>query len=436
MPHRWSWPRRAPPVGGGRLGWRKRTGWCQRSACGRRAVLPSGRRWRKRSRSNRPLPPSERKTRGRRAASCGRRRVPCPCARGHARCTSASPAAPRPRDCDPPRGAALPPTPAAPGCGAAGSCRRRRHPLGSRVGGRRGSHGHAVPSPARPQLPVWHPRAAARVSRTPRSSNAADLRSEPGASRRPNSQPWPSSPFTVWDCVHRSKLFALPRTLWQSPVCLRALVNELLGDACPTVSLPCSRKCREGTRLGISTESKAVVRCSRFEPASENDEIYLGAVEFSNAREVRPLFEAEAFEQPEAGLVAGEGPRGQGLYAQIRSTPDSLFQQAPAYPLSSVVLLDVNADLGGPVIGGPAVPEVAEAEPAYYLSVLFGHPDRTSRRVVLVKPGQPLFDGDGLCVGRHYAARDDGVVDLHDGREILQRGVTRSHARPSIPSQS
>src|SRR5215218_2197546 len=243
-------------------------------------------------------------------------------------------------------------------------------------------------------------------------------------------------PLSPWrDCVHSSNLFALPRTLWLPPVCLRALVNELLGDACPTVILSCSRKCREGTRRGISTESKAAVGCSRFEPASENDEVYLGAVEFSNAREVRPLFEAEAFEQSEAGLVAGEGPRGQGLYAQIRSTPDSLFQQAPAYPLSSVVLLDVNADLGGPVIGGPAVPEVAEAEPAYYLSVLFGHPDRTSRRVVLVKPGQPLFDGDGLCVGRHYAARHDGVVDLHDGREILQRGVTRSHARPSIPSQ-
>src|SRR5215203_3164435 len=162
-------------------------------------------------------------------------------------------------------------------------------------------------------------------------------------------------------------------------------------------------------------------------PESEDDEVLLIAVEFRDAWEVRPSFEAEAFEQPEAEFIAGEGPRGQGLYAQIRSTPDGLFQHAPAYPLSPVALLDVDADLRGLVVGRPAVPEVAEAEPAYYLSVLLGYPDRTSRRVVLVKPGQPLFDGDGLCVGRHYPVRDDGVVDLHDGREILQRGVTHSH---------
>src|SRR5215213_8771848 len=134
-------------------------------------------------------------------------------------------------------------------------------------------------------------------------------------------------------------------------------------------------------------------------------------------------------------LVAGEGPCGHGLYAQIRSTPDGLLQQARAYPLSPVTLPDVNADLDGAVVGRSAVPEVAEAEPAYHLSVHFGHPDRTSRRVVLVEPRQPLLDGDGLCVGRHYPARDRGVVDLHDGREILQRGVTHSHARASIPAQ-
>jgi hypothetical protein len=152
-----------------------------------------------------------------------------------------------------------------------------------------------------------------------------------------------------------------------------------------------------------------VAGCSCFDPESEDDEVLLVAVEFSDAWEIRPSFEAEAFEQPEAEFVAGEGPRGQGLYAQIRTTSDGLFQHAPAYPLSPVDLLDVNADLGGPVVGRPAVPEVAEAEPAYYLSVLFGHPDRTSRRVVLVEPRQPLLDGDGLCVGRHYPA---GIVEL------------------------
>src|SRR5918997_2308584 len=184
-----------------------------------------------------------------------------------------------------------------------------------------------------------------------------------------------------------------------------------------------------------SPGSGAVTGCSRFEPESEDDEVLLVTAEFRDAWEVRPSFEAEAFEQPEAEFVAGEGPRGQGLYAQIWSTLDGLFQHAPAYPPSPVVLLDVNADLGGPVVCRPAVPEVAEAEPAYYLSVLFGHPDGTSHRVVLGEPRQPLLDGDGLCMGRHYPARDGRVVDLHDGREIFQRGVTQSHTRASIPAQ-
>src|SRR5215211_6574509 len=196
------------------------------------------------------------------------------------------------------------------------------------------------------------------------------------------------------------------------------------------------KQCRRSsirTRRISSPQFSAMV--TRFQLESEDDEVLLVAVEFSDAWEERPSFEAEAFEQPEAEFVAGEGPCGKGLYAQIRSTPDSFFQHAPAYTLSPVALLDVDADLGGPVVGRPAVPEVTEAEPAYHLSVLFGHPDRTSRRVVLVKPRQPLFDGDGLCVGRHYLTRNDGIVDLHDGREILQRGITHSHARRSIPAQ-
>src|SRR5919112_1046087 len=184
-----------------------------------------------------------------------------------------------------------------------------------------------------------------------------------------------------------------------------------------------------GMRKGSSPSS---FRC---EPASENDEVDLGAVQFGDAWEVRPLFEAEAFEQLEAGLVDGEGPGGQGLYAQIRGAPYALSQQATAYPFSPVALPDVDADLGGPVVCRPGVVEVAEAEPAKYFSILFGHPDRSSRRVVFVEPRQPLFDGDGLCVGGHYPARDGGVVDLHDGREILQRGVTHPQDSPSIPAQ-
>src|SRR5215217_7231619 len=196
------------------------------------------------------------------------------------------------------------------------------------------------------------------------------------------------------------------------------------------------KQCRRSsirTRRISSPRFSAMV--TRFELESEDDEVLLVAVEFSDAWEESPSFEAEAFEQPEAEFVAGEGPSGQGLYAQIRSTPDGLFQHAPAYPFPPVPLLGVDADLGGPVVGRPAVPEVTEAEPAYYLSVLFGHPDRTSRRVVLVEPRQPLLDGDGLCVGRHYPARDGGVVDLHDGREILQRGVTHSHVHATTLDQ-
>src|SRR5215216_2974493 len=196
------------------------------------------------------------------------------------------------------------------------------------------------------------------------------------------------------------------------------------------------KQCRRSSiRTRRISSPRFSAMATRFELESEDDEVLLVAVEFSDAWEERPSFEAEAFEQPEAEFVAGEGPSGQGFYAQIRSTPDGLFQHAPAYPFPPVPLLDVDVDLGGPVVGRPAVPEVAEAEPAYYLSVLFGHPDRTSRRVVLVKPRQPLFHGDGLCVGRHYPARDDGVVDLHYRREIFQLGVTHSHARRSIPAQ-
>src|ERR671911_667138 len=124
-----------------------------------------------------------------------------------------------------------------------------------------------------------------------------------------------------------------------------------------------------GMRKGLSPSS---FRC---EPESEDNEVYLGALEFSDAWEVRPLFEAEAFEQLEAGLVDGEGPGGQGLYSKIRSMPYGLLQQAPAYPFSPVALPDVDADLGGPVVGRPGVVEVAEAEPANQLSILLGHPD-------------------------------------------------------------
>src|SRR5918993_4000056 len=166
-----------------------------------------------------------------------------------------------------------------------------------------------------------------------------------------------------------------------------------------------------GMRKGLSPSS---FRC---EPESEDNEVYLGALEFSDAWEVRPLFETEAFEQLEAGLVDGEGPRGQGLYAKIRSPPYGLLQQTPAYPFSPVALPDVDADLGRPVVGWPGVVEVAEAEPAHHFASCLGDPDRTPRRVVLVKPGQPLLDGDGLGVGRDYPAWDGGVVDLHDGRE-------------------
>src|SRR5215211_4160942 len=82
---------------------------------------------------------------------------------------------------------------------------------------------------------------------------------------------------------------------------------------------------------------------------------------------MRPPLEAEAPEQREARLVAAEGTRGQGLYAERGSTFYGLLQQAPAYSFSPVALPDVDADLGRPVVGGPGIVEVAEAEPADHL---------------------------------------------------------------------
>src|SRR5919112_2291325 len=168
---------------------------------------------------------------------------------------------------------------------------------------------------------------------------------------------------------------------------------------------------------------------------AEDDEVSLGAVELGDAGEMRPPLEAEATEEREARLVGAEGARGQGLYAERGSAFYGLLQQTSAYPFSPVALPDVDADLGRPVVGRPGIVEVAEAEPAYHYSSCFGDPDRTPRRVVLVEPGQPLLDGDGLGVGRDYPARDGGVVDLHDGREIFERGVAQSYFHVSSSAQ-
>src|SRR3712207_6613210 len=91
---------------------------------------------------------------------------------------------------------------------------------------------------------------------------------------------------------------------------------------------------------------------------------------------------------------------------------DRPLQQMAFDALPAVLLGDVDADLGGGVIGW-FLAEVLEAEPASDLPAHLRHPDGPSPRVVLAEPGAAALDGDRLGVGGHHTARHRGVVYLH-----------------------
>ena len=105
-----------------------------------------------------------------------------------------------------------------------------------------------------------------------------------------------------------------------------------------------------------------------------------------------PALESEVPKEPDARLVVAEDAPGQGLQAELRGSPDGLREQLPPDALPAILLREVDANLGGSVIGG-LLAEIFEADLPSDLPAHLRNPD------------WPALDGNRLGVGGHHLAR-------------------------------
>src|SRR5438270_740423 len=101
----------------------------------------------------------------------------------------------------------------------------------------------------------------------------------------------------------------------------------------------------------------------------------------SQARPTQPS--ARKIAASDSGVVREDEAEERGQ-AQLGRARDRLLHEAARDPVPLLRGVDIDADLGGGGVRGPAI-ELAEAEPAQHLTALFPHPQGMAIRQAVRK---------------------------------------------------
>ncbi len=123
-----------------------------------------------------------------------------------------------------------------------------------------------------------------------------------------------------------------------------------------------------------------------------------------------------------------ENERKERLDLQAVCLLDGMGEQPSCEALPLCAGCGVDRQFHGRVIGRPSI-KGAQRQPRQRIP-RFGvapDPERPVRRIELAKPGFALLDRHRRGIGRGHAARDRGVVDRHDRRQIGGSRVANRH---------
>src|SRR5579872_3243700 len=118
---------------------------------------------------------------------------------------------------------------------------------------------------------------------------------------------------------------------------------------------------------------------SELEAAAENHQIALDAIEFRNARKMRPRLESEASKQREARRIVSEDEAEQRLEPELRRAANRFGNQLARIASALRIRRDVDAQLSRRMIGRTAVKGL-EADPSFDDTVVLNHPQRPRLR--------------------------------------------------------
>ena len=139
------------------------------------------------------------------------------------------------------------------------------------------------------------------------------------------------------------------------------------------------------------------------DPAAEDYQIALDAIEFRDARQMPPGREAEVAKQRETRFIVPEDETEQRVEAELGRALHRRGNQLTRIAAPTRIRRDIDAQFRRRMIGGASI-EGLEAEPSGNGAIFFDDPQWTRIRRMLPEPCSPRIDADRLEVGGREAA--------------------------------